>query len=116
MSRRQAQVNSLLQQELSMYWEREIELPANTILSVARVEVAPSLDVAHVFVSVWPEDKQAQVVAVLNEDIYQTQKYIDKRLYMKKVPKLDIMVDEQTLARREVEDVLDALQDNESSH
>ncbi len=110
-NRRQLQVNSLLQQELANYWEREYELPNNTILSVARVEVAPSFDVAHVYVSVWPEENEAEVMIDLKENIYQLQKYIDKRLSMKKVPKLILKTDHQSESRREVEDVLDSLQD-----
>lgn len=110
-NRRQLQVNSLLQQELSNYWEREFELPLNTILSVARVEVSPSFDVAQVYLSVWPEDQQAGVISALQKEIYATQKYIDKRLQIKKVPKLVLRIDEQSQSRREVEDVLDELDD-----
>lgn len=107
--RRQLQVASLLQRELGFYWEKEFELPVNTILSVARVEVAPSFDQAFVYLSVWPEEKQSEVLEGLVEDIYHTQKFIDKRLAMKKVPKLILKIDEQSASRREVEDVLDSL-------
>ena len=110
-TRRQLQVNSLLQQELSNYWEKECELPINTILSVARVEVAPSFDEAFVYLSVWPEEKQKEVMEELKEDIYHTQKYINRKLSMKKVPKLVFRIDEQSQSRREVEDVLDKLED-----
>jgi len=112
MSRRQLQVNSLLQQELSNYWEREVELPKNTILSVARVEVAPSFDQAFVYLSVWPEEREVEVLAELKDNIYQTQKFIDKRLSMKKVPKLVLRIDEQSLSRRDVEEVLDSLEND----
>lgn len=108
-SQRQLQVNSLLQQELSQYWEREFEMPPGSILSVARVEATPALDKAFIYLSIWPEEHEQTVLKQLKEDIYHTQKYIDKRLHMKRVPKLLLELDEQSASRREVEDVLDAL-------
>ena len=84
-------------------------MPANTILSVSRVEVAPSFDQAFVYISVWPEDKEEEILDELKSDIYHTQKFIDKRLSMKKVPKLILRLDEQTSSRREVEDLLDGI-------
>lgn len=108
-SKRQLQVNSLLQQELSEYWEREVEVPQGTLLSVARIEVVSSFDTAFVYISVWPQERQEEVMESLQKDIYTTQKYIDKKLSMKKVPKLVLRFDEQTISRREVEDVLDSL-------
>ncbi|MGB0756842.1 MAG: ribosome-binding factor A [Patescibacteria group bacterium] len=110
-STRQKQVNSLLQEELSMYWEREVELPKNTLLTVARVEATGPLDKAYVYVSIWPEDKQKEVMEVLKKQIYSTQKYIDKRLSMRRVPQIILEVDEQSASRREVEDVLDSLEE-----
>lgn len=109
MKQRQLQVGSLLQRELGNYWERHIDLPKDTILSVARVEVAPSFDQAFVYISVWPEAKEKEILTELKEGIYQTQKYIDRRLRMKKVPKLVLRSDTQSLSRREVEDILDSL-------
>lgn len=110
-SKRQLQVNSLLQRELAQYWEREVEMPQGSILSVSRVEVVPSFDTAFVYIAVWPEDRQEEVMSMLKEEIYHTQKFIDKKLFMKKVPKLVLRFDEQTYSRREVEDVLDSLKD-----
>ena len=93
-----------------MYWEREIELPKSTLLTVARVEATGPLDKAYVYISIWPEDKQEEVMEVLQKNIYATQKYIDKRLSMRRVPQLVLEVDEQSASRREVEDVLDSLE------
>lgn len=112
-STRQLQVNSLLQQELSMFWEREIELPRDTIVSVARVEATPALDKAFVYVSVWPEDNESEVMDKLQKKIYPAQKYLDAKLSMRRVPQIVLEVDEQSASRREVEDILDSLPDLE---
>ena len=108
-SKRLLQVNSLLQQELSEYWEKELELPKDTIMSVSRVETTGPLDKAFVYISVWPQDKQDVVMGILKKEIYHTQKYLDKRLHMRRVPFLVLEIDEQAISRREVEDVLDSL-------
>ncbi len=110
-SKRILQVNSLIQKELSEYWERELELPLNTIMSVSRVEVTASLDKAFIYISVWPQNKQEVVMEMLKHEIYHTQKHLDKRLHMRRVPMLVLEVDEQSLSRNEVEDVLDSLPD-----
>lgn len=114
-SNRLLQVNSLIQKEVSEYWERELEFPPNTLVSVTRVDTTGPLDKAFVYISIWPADQdiQKQVLEYLNKNIYQTQKHLDKRLSMRRVPKLILEIDEQALSRREVEDVLDSLPDVE---
>ena len=105
------QVNSLIQKEISEYWERELEFPKNTIVSVTRVETTSSLDKAFVYISVWPQENQEEMMEYLSKNIYHTQQHLNKRLHMRRVPLLILEVDEQSLSRNEVEDVLDALPD-----
>ncbi len=110
-STRLLKVNSLIQKEVSEFWEKELEFPKNTIASVARVETTGPMDKAFIYISVWPQENQEEVMEILKKNIYRTQKYLDKRLHMRRVPFLVLEVDEQSLSRNEVEDVLDALPD-----
>jgi len=104
-------VNSLIQKEISQYWEKELEFPPNVLVSVTRVETTKPLDKAFVYISIWPadNDQQDKIMNYLQKNVYQTQKYLDKRLSMRRVPKIVFEIDQQAISRREVEDVLDSL-------
>lgn len=105
----------MLQRELSEYWSKRLELPKGTMVSVSRVEVSPSLERAYVYISIWPEEGREQVWDILKKNTYRTQKYLDARLFMKFVPKITLAVDKGEIARREVENVLDSLENDQKN-
>lgn len=108
-SRRQEQVNSLLQKELGEILQTELEFPVGTLLTISRVEVSSSLEHADVFVTVLPDEQTEKILELLQKNIYRLQKILDKKLFLKFVPKVRFFVDKGLQLENEVNMILDNL-------
>ncbi len=108
-SRRQEQVNSLVQKELGEILQTEFELPAGVLLTITRVEVSSSLEHADVFITVLPESQSEPLLERLSKNIYHLQKILDKKLVLKFVPKVRFRLDEGMIRENEVNEILDSL-------
>lgn len=91
MSRRIEKVQALLQQKVGAYIQ-QIELPALTTIS--KVEVTPDLKWAKIWITVMGEqEKQNQVLAALNENLFDLQGELNRELEMKFVPRVKFVID-----------------------
>ena len=82
-------VNSLIQQELGTIILKEIDVFPGILLTITRVECSNSLFQSKIFISVVPEDKFDEVLALLNRHIYDLQQMLNKKLKMRPVPKIE---------------------------
>jgi len=108
-SRRQEQVNSLIQKELGAILLSEIELPLGSLLTISRVEVSSSLEHADIFVTILPDGQTERVLALVQKNVYHLQKLLDKKLVLKFVPKIRFQLDEGLQAANEVNEILNKL-------
>jgi len=108
-SRRQEQVNSLIQKELGAILLSEIELPLGSLLTISRVEVSSSLEHADIFVTILPDGQTERVLALVQKNVYHLQKLLDKKLVLKFVPKIRFQLDEGLQAANEVNEILNSL-------
>ncbi len=108
-SRRQEQVNSLVQKELGEILHTELELPIGTLLTISRVEVSSSLEHADIFVTVLPDEQTQPILQLLEQSIYHLQKLLDKRLTLKFVPKIRFFIDKGMQQENEVNKILDSI-------
>jgi len=108
-SRRQEQVNSLIQKELGAILLAELELPLGSLLTISRVEVSSSLEHADIFVTVLPDGQTERVLALVQKNVYHLQKLLDKKLVLKFVPKIRFQLDEGLQAANEVNEILNSL-------
>ncbi len=91
MSRRTDQVAALLQQEIGSYIIK-LELPALTTIS--KVEVTPDLKWGKVWITVMGDEaQQAEVLAVLKDDLFDLQGQLNRKLEMKFVPRVKFALD-----------------------
>lgn len=65
-SKRQAKIARLLQKELSEIFRKETARLGGVIVSVTEVRVSPDLSIARAYLSVFPSDKGAAVLANIN--------------------------------------------------
>jgi len=95
MSRRTERVNDLIRDELSDMLLKEVRDPRlGGLISITRVEVAPDLSTARVFVSVMaePEEQEAAMKA-LNAAVSFFHRELKKRVEMRRVPFLTFRLD-----------------------
>ena len=102
-------VNKLLKQELGKILFREIQFPLNVLVTLTKVEAFPNLQQAKVYISVIPEGKTKEVLALLQKQIYDIQQLLNKRLRMRPVPKVQWVEDKEDARVQRVEELLDEL-------
>ena len=88
MSDRVTKLNSLLQEEISLYYQRETP---EIFFTVTRVNISPDLHEARVWVSFI--DKRQSSLDVLNRHLGPLGKYLGKRLRLRRIPHILLIID-----------------------
>jgi ribosome-binding factor A len=107
--KRVPRVNQLIKKELAWIIWREISFPENVLVTVTRVEVSANLIQAKVYISVMPEEKLAEVLAILGRAIYELQQRLNRRLKMRPIPKIQFVTEEKTREAAKVEELLEKI-------
>lgn len=108
-SKRIAQVNALIRQELGRALTREIELPLDTLVTVGRVDTSPDLEHTRVWLKIYPIEQSDRVFEIIQRQIYFIQKVLNRRLVMKFTPKIVFEIDRSEDAADRILHVLDNL-------
>jgi len=82
------QINGLLKKELSGVFLRGEGFDRNTLITITRVETTKDLAQAKVYISVLPTEKFFEIMDFLKKNIYHIQQELNKKLCMRKVPKI----------------------------
>ena len=106
------QINELIKQELGNVVFKEIEFPKDTLVTVTRVQTSSNLIQAKVYVSVMPESQTPKVLQTLNDQIFELQQTINKRLEMRPIPKIKFVEEKETRKAEEIEKLLEEIKDN----
>jgi len=109
MSKRIDRVNQLIKQTLSNLLLRELDFEKDILITLTRVKTASDLSKARVFISVMPEEKIELVMRSLNRNIYRLQQKMNKKLVMKRVPKIIFEQETKTAEADRIEKLLDEL-------
>ena len=88
MTERIPKVNELLQQELGSILLRELDVSENTLVTLTRVDTAPNLQQAKIYISVMPEEKEKEVLRLLQTEVYRIQQFLNKRHNMRQGPRI----------------------------
>jgi len=110
MSQRLQKVNELIKQILNEAMLREIEFPANSLITITRVETTPDIKSSKVSISVIPENFRGTALAILRKKSAIFHQFLKKRLVTKFTPNLKFAIDDQEVFANEVEKILDDLQ------
>ena len=109
MSKRIDRVNQLIKQTLSRLLLKELDFDKEVLITITRVNTAPDLSKSIVLVSVMPEEKIEQVMRSLHKNIYHLQQKVNKKLVMKRVPKIIFREEIKTREADRIEKLLDEL-------
>ena len=88
MSERIVKLNELFKREISKILLKEENFDRSILVTVTRVDISPELSGAKIFISVMPEEKRKEVLDFLKKDIYHIQQELNKRLYLRKIPRI----------------------------
>lgn len=108
-SKRIAQVNELIQQELSTIFLREIEFPQSVLVTITRVETDPDIKTAKVKISILPSKKYGTVLSIIKKRSPFIQSILNRKLSMHHVPSLTYEIDTEMQYLDEVDKIFDSL-------
>jgi len=112
-SQRIKKVNELIKRELGTIILKQVDYPKDLLLTLAKVECSSNLRDAKIWVSVMPENRATWVLNVLQRNVYNIQKTLDKRLRMRPVPKIRFLKQEKIEDGERVDEILDKLKKDE---
>ena len=105
MSLRTEKVNELLRHEVSQLLFKKVDLD-NVFITIISVETLPDLRQAKVKISVIPTEKGKAALKAISRNIYDIQQEINKKLYMRPVPKLCFEIDKVEEKAQQIEKLL----------
>lgn len=109
MNKRCKQVSSELQHQLSQLLVKNIELPIDCLVTITKVEINADLKIAKVYITVLPENKNQIILTQLKKSTNLIQKELRPKTRFYTIPKLEFLIDEGEIKRRQVSQILDNL-------
>jgi ribosome-binding factor A len=102
-------INSLIKEELGKIINEEIEFPKGILVTLTRVETGKDLSESKVFISCFPKEKSKEILENLEKEIFFIQKKLNKKLVMRRVPRIKFFEEEKTAQAGKIEEILEKL-------
>jgi len=109
-SERVKKLNALIQEQLSGIIQKEIELPRGVLLTITKVETYKDLTGCKVFISVFPQEKTERVLKILSSQTYHLHQLLNKKLFIRKVPKLQFIQAREEESAQHLDRLLDEVE------
>ena len=109
MTERQRKINELIRHIVSEAILKEVEVPANSLITITRVETTPDIKTSTVLISVLPDNYRGSALEILRKKNHILHLYLKKKLKTKFTPNLKFEIDNQEVFANEVEKILDEL-------
>lgn len=93
MSFRIEKVNKLIKQQISEIISRELSLKPGVFVTVSKVDTAKDLRYTRILVSIFPESETDYAMKTLEKELYIIQGQLNKKLFMKPIPKIEFAID-----------------------
>jgi ribosome-binding factor A len=85
-------LDSILQKEISRAILKEID-NKEFLITVTKVKTSSDLSKSEVFLTIFPDHKEKEALGLLNKNVVQIQKVINKRVKVKYVPMIVFKID-----------------------
>jgi len=102
-------INELIRQQLGEIINEEIEMPANTLVTITRVSTSPDLHYARAMISVIPDEQSEPVVNLLNRRSKIFRKLLNDKITLRCIPQISFALDESERKAYELDKLLDNL-------
>ena len=106
MSHRISKINELIKQQISEIISRELNLKPGVFLTIAKVDTSRDLRYTRIFVSIFPEKEINYALETLKKETYFIQGKLNKKLFLKIIPKIEFSVDTTELKADNIEKIL----------
>jgi ribosome-binding factor A len=112
-TRRQKQVNSLIQEELGDFLEKKVSDPRLDFVTITAVEVSPDLRQAHIYISTMGDQQEA--MEALNHAVGFLRHELGPRLALRYVPELIFHLDTSLERGERIDQLLEEIQRDRDS-
>ena len=101
-STRQHKIARLIQKDMSDILLRYARTLQGTLISVSEVRVSPDLSIAHIYISIFPQDKVASTMTLIEENTHRLRGELGslERHQLRIIPEITFHLDE-TIDRME---------------
>lgn len=106
MNRRLERLNSLFTQLAAEFFAKELPLANSVFVTVTRADISSDLKNATIYISVFPEEKEKEIMKAVKDKRVDLRKYFAGKLTMKFLPVFKIEIDEAEKARLRFEESL----------
>jgi ribosome-binding factor A len=111
MSRRIEKINEVLKRELGQIILENVDFGRNVLITISRVDTAPDLSGAKIYVSVLPESFSKGIMEILQKKNHIIQKEINRIMEIRKIPKLIFYEDISFKKAAHIDELLKEIQD-----
>ena len=107
-------INEFLKQEISNLILKELDLGRDSIVTITEVKTSRNLRQARVKISVMPFFKAEKILKVLNFQIFNLQKLLNRKLKTRIVPKIRFELDKSEEKTGRIEQLLKKINEKKS--
>ena len=95
-TKRQAKIARLIQKELSEIFRKQTSALGGVIVSVSQVRVSPDLSIAKAYLSIFPSDRSAEILANINKQAKTVRYELAQNVkeVLRKCPELQFYLDD----------------------
>jgi ribosome-binding factor A len=104
MAFRQQKVDSLLRNIVSSFIKNKFY--SGTLISVMKVETSKDFKKANIFISIFPEKKEKEILELLKKEMTELKNYAKSKFKMKFLPFFEIKIDKDEKKRERIEEIL----------
>ncbi len=109
MSQRIERINELVKQELGRFIIKDIELPANSLVTITRVETTPDMKNAKIYVTILPDKLRGTVLELLRKNRRHLYELLKAELETKIIPNFHFLMDDQEIYANQIDQILDEI-------
>ncbi len=105
---RTSKVNRLLQKELSELFREQTAAMSGVLISVTSVSISPDLGIAHVRLSIFPNEKSAELLKAIKENTTTIRYDLGKRIksQLRRLPELNFHIDDSLNYLERIDELL----------
>lgn len=103
--RRQEKLSAIYKKAANNFLQREINIEG-VILSLTRVELSDKSDFLKIYFSVWPDQKEKDVLKFLEGSKKELRRELAEEIKTKFVPEIEFLLDESERKRLHIEELL----------
>lgn len=109
MNQRIERINELIRQELGRLIREEIELPAESLVTITKVDTTPDMKNAGIMITTFPDNLRGTILEILRKNQHKLHLLLKKNLQTKFIPNIRFIIDEQELFANQIDKILDEI-------